>query len=70
MSVPGWRSAWYRAITNAGEMNGFLKTSQRLLEHPLVVEQHAIRPEPDFVPKLDTAAIARYSEAIETCPSL
>ena len=57
-------------ITNAGEMNGFLKTSQRLLEHPLVVEQGAIRLDPDFVPKLDAAVIARYSEAMKAFPSL
>ncbi|MFQ6024469.1 MAG: enolase C-terminal domain-like protein, partial [Acidiferrobacterales bacterium] len=56
-------------ITNAGEMNGFLKTREQFLEHPLVVEQDAIRLDPAFVPKLNAAVVAKYSEATETFPS-
>ncbi|MFQ5546239.1 MAG: hypothetical protein ACE5FE_09690 [Acidiferrobacterales bacterium] len=60
--VQGW-------IRNAGEMNGFLKTDGQLLEHPLVVEEDAIKLSPEFAPKLNAATITRYSEATETFPS-
>lgn len=55
-------------ISNAGEMNGFLKTSHSLLQHPLVVENNAIKLEPDFVPTLNEAAITKYSQTTETFP--
>ncbi len=53
-------------IHNAGEMNGFLKTSDSLLAPSLVMEQDAIRLDPGFIPKLDDAVIAKYSDASET----
>ncbi len=38
--------------TNAGEMNGFLKTSDSLLHKPLVVEGNAIKLDSNFRPAL------------------
>ena len=56
-------------ITNAGEMNGFLKTSDSLLRKPLVVEGNAIKLEPNFRPALNQEVVARYSEATQRFPS-
>lgn len=53
-------------ITNAGEMNGFLKTERSLLRAPPAVDGSAIRLEPRFVPTLDETVITRYSMAHAT----
>lgn len=42
-----------RAIDNAGEMNGFLKTSTRLFENPLAFAGGAIRIPAGYIPRLD-----------------
>jgi L-alanine-DL-glutamate epimerase-like enolase superfamily enzyme len=55
-------------ITNAGEMNGFLKTSDSLLRKPLVVEGNAIKLESNFRPALNEEMVARYSEATKRFP--
>jgi len=55
-------------ITNAGEMNGFLKTSDSLLRKPLVVEGNVIKLESNFRPALDKEMVARYSEATRCFP--
>jgi L-alanine-DL-glutamate epimerase-like enolase superfamily enzyme len=52
-------------ITNAGEMNGFLKPSSALLRQPLRAERGAIVLEPDFVPQLDEEKIAKFTVADE-----
>lgn len=57
-----------RHITNAGEMNGFLKTSDSLLRKPLIVEGNAIKLEPNFRPALNEEMVARYSEATRRFP--
>ena len=49
------------AITNAGEMNGFLKPVAPLLVSPLPFADGAIVLEPGFRPLLDPAAVRRYS---------
>lgn len=46
-------------IHNAGEMNGFLKPSSRLLKNPLQFDRGAIVLEPGWRPELDPAALAR-----------
>ncbi len=53
-------------VRNAGEMNGFLKPSARLLETPLAAERGAIALDPAFVPALDEAAVGRHTVASET----
>jgi hypothetical protein len=53
-------------ITNAGEMNGFLKPVAPLLETPLAFADGAIQLEPDFAPRLDAAALARVQTMHET----
>lgn len=53
-------------ITNAGEMNGFLKPDAPLLENPLPFTDGAVRLEPDFTPRIDTAALARVRTMHET----
>ncbi len=55
-------------ITNAGEMNGFLKSSDSLLQKPLVVEGNTIKLESNFRPALDEEMVARYSEATRRFP--
>jgi L-alanine-DL-glutamate epimerase-like enolase superfamily enzyme len=55
-----------RTIANAGEMNGFLKPSARLLRRPLAEIRGAIALEPDFVPTLDEDAVARFAVGAET----
>ena len=56
-------------ITNAGEMNGFLKTTDSLLRKPLEVEGNAIKLESNFRPTLDEEMVARYSEATRRFPA-
>lgn len=46
-------------IHNAGEMNGFLKPSSRLLKNPLKFDDGAIVLEPGWRPELDPDALAR-----------
>lgn len=47
-----------RAIDNAGEMNGFLKTRSRLFANPLPFADGAIRIPAGYVPQLDAGAVA------------
>jgi len=50
-------------INNAGEMNGFLKPSARLLMNPLKFAQGAIVLEPGYRPELDRHALAACTVA-------
>ena len=52
-----------RHIDNAGEMNGFLKPTQRLLADPLVFRDGAIELPAGWRPRIDTAALDRLSLA-------
>jgi o-succinylbenzoate synthase len=45
-------------IRNAGEMNGFLKPTKRLLSQPLAMEAGAMLLTPEFKPTLDRNALA------------
>ncbi len=47
-----------RQIGNAGEMNGFLKPTTRLLADPLRFDRGAVVLEPGWTPRLDSAAVA------------
>jgi hypothetical protein len=49
-----------RTIDNAGEMNGWLKASDRLLAEALPFDRGAIVLEPGFVAKLDAQRLARH----------
>ena len=53
-------------ITNAGEMNGFLKPAARLLRNPLKFNNGAVVLEPGYRPELDHDALARCTVARET----
>lgn len=72
--VAGEIGCWMEAcvargrIHNAGEMNGFLKPSSRLLKNPLVFDAGAIVLEPGWRPELDPDALARCSVAKQTFP--
>ena len=52
-------------ITNAGEMNGFLKPSSALLKQPLKAEAGAIRLDPGFTPQLDEQLVSRFTVGSE-----
>ena len=52
-------------ITNAGEMNGFLKPSSHLLRSPLKAEAGAIRLDPCFAPQLDEQLVSRFTVGSE-----
>jgi L-alanine-DL-glutamate epimerase-like enolase superfamily enzyme len=52
-------------ITNAGEMNGFLKPSSGLLRQPLRAEGGAIRLEPGYAPQLDEQLVSRFTVGSE-----
>ena len=54
-----------RHITNAGEMNGFLKPASALLRQPLKAEHGAIVLEPGFVPLLDEERVGKFTVASE-----
>jgi L-alanine-DL-glutamate epimerase-like enolase superfamily enzyme len=54
-----------RHIANAGEMNGFLKPTAPLLQHPLRAARGAVVLEPGFAPVLDEAQLARVTVAEE-----
>jgi o-succinylbenzoate synthase len=49
-----------RAIDNAGEMNGFLKTVDSLFRQPLVVEDGVLVLPQSFEPEIDRAALERH----------
>jgi L-alanine-DL-glutamate epimerase-like enolase superfamily enzyme len=53
-------------IANAGEMNGFLKPSTRLLRQPLAEDRGAIALAAGFEPSLDDAAVGRVAVGTET----
>jgi L-alanine-DL-glutamate epimerase-like enolase superfamily enzyme len=50
-------------IDTAGEMNGFLKNRENLLERPLRMEDGSLVLEPDFEPHLDHARVNRMAVA-------
>jgi L-alanine-DL-glutamate epimerase-like enolase superfamily enzyme len=50
-------------ITNAGEMNGFLKPRTRLLANPLRFDGGAMTLAPDYAPRLDARAVSRCTVA-------
>lgn len=56
-----------RLIDNAGEMNGFLKSSSALLAKPLEFRDGALQLMPGYIPQLDPAALARYRVDMVTC---
>ncbi|HYC49158.1 MAG TPA: enolase C-terminal domain-like protein [Burkholderiales bacterium] len=47
-------------IDNAGEMNGFLKTTGTLLDRPLAFEDGALELEPGYTPRIDLDSVQRY----------
>jgi L-Ala-D/L-Glu epimerase len=47
-------------ISNAGEMNGFLKPTTRLLANPLRFDAGAVVLEVGYQPRLDPAAVSRH----------
>lgn len=53
-------------ISNAGEMNGFLKPTTRLLQNPLRFKDGALVLEPGYAPRLDPQAVARCTVATAT----
>jgi L-alanine-DL-glutamate epimerase-like enolase superfamily enzyme len=61
--VHGWLEACAArgTIGNAGEFNGFLKPRERLLEPQLELAQGAIRLPQDYRPRLDMAAVERFT---------
>jgi L-alanine-DL-glutamate epimerase-like enolase superfamily enzyme len=48
-------------ITNAGEFNGFLKPQDRLFENPIAFADGAIRLPANYRPRLDAAALDRFT---------
>ncbi|WP_179107011.1 mandelate racemase/muconate lactonizing enzyme family protein [Variovorax sp. KK3] len=48
-----------RAIDNAGEMNGFLKTRERIFENPLPFAQGAIQIPAGYAPRIDRDMLVR-----------
>jgi L-Ala-D/L-Glu epimerase len=50
-----------RCIDNAGEMNGFLKTLQRVFENPLAFADGAIRIPAGYTPRIDRDLLARVT---------
>jgi L-alanine-DL-glutamate epimerase-like enolase superfamily enzyme len=53
-------------ITNAGEMNGFLKPMRRLLADPLRFADGAMTLAPDYAPRLDAQAVSHCTVASAT----
>ena len=53
-------------VSNALESNGFLKPRRSILARPLRFERGAILLEPDFVLRLDAAAVKEHRIAEET----
>ena len=70
--VAGEVGCWMEAcvarnlISNAGEMNGFLKPVQPLLVNPLRFDNGAIVLDPGYAPALDRTAVARFEQARQT----
>ncbi|MDX1487399.1 MAG: mandelate racemase/muconate lactonizing enzyme family protein [Acidiferrobacterales bacterium] len=66
-----WMEACVAAthITNAGEMNGFLKTQAAFLQPPLAVHGDAIKLDPANTPQLNETALARYRDASVSFPA-
>lgn len=60
-------SAWMEAcvarstIDNAGEMNGFLKTSERLFDEPLPFAHGSILLAPGYRPRINRKAVFRHA---------
>jgi L-alanine-DL-glutamate epimerase-like enolase superfamily enzyme len=50
-----------RGIDNAGEMNGFLKTTQSLFRVPLKMDQGAVVVPQGFSPEIDEEAFGRFA---------
>jgi L-alanine-DL-glutamate epimerase-like enolase superfamily enzyme len=48
-----------RTIDNAGEMNGFLKTRERIFENPLPFSEGAIRIPAGYAPRIDREILQR-----------
>lgn len=65
-----WMEACVAAthITNAGEMNGFLKTQAAFLQPPLAVHGDAIKLDPAGAPQLNEPMLARYRDASVSFP--
>jgi L-Ala-D/L-Glu epimerase len=61
--IQGWLEAAIArtTITNAGEFNGFLKPRDRLFENPIPFTDGAIRLPADYRPRLDAAALDRFT---------
>lgn len=53
-----------RTITNAGEMNGFLKVRQRLFANPLEFEAGAIVLREGYWPEIDRKALAAHTREV------
>ena len=66
-----WMEACVAAthITNAGEMNGFLKTHAAFLQPPLAVHGNAIELDPASAPQLNEAELVRYRDASVSFPA-
>jgi L-alanine-DL-glutamate epimerase-like enolase superfamily enzyme len=66
-----WMEACVAAthITNAGEMNGFLKTHAAFLQPPLAVHGNTIKLDPASAPRLNETALARYCDASVSFPA-
>jgi hypothetical protein len=64
--VAGEIGCWMEAlaakkyITNAGEMNGFLKPVSSILKNPLQFKDGCISLEPYYLPKLDLNLINQF----------
>lgn len=61
--IQGWLEAAIArtTINNAGEFNGFLKPRDRLFENPIPFADGAIRLPADYRPRLDAAALDRFT---------
>jgi L-alanine-DL-glutamate epimerase-like enolase superfamily enzyme len=63
LEIACWMEACVAAhtIDNAGEMNGFLKARERLLENPLEFDRGAIRLPAGYAPRVDRRALAAHT---------
>ena len=63
--VQSWLEACVARTTirNAGEFNGFLKPKDRLLDPPLIFAEGSLRMPAGYRPKLDRAAVERFTTA-------
>jgi L-alanine-DL-glutamate epimerase-like enolase superfamily enzyme len=71
MEIGCWMEACVaaRSITNAGEMNGFLKARQRLFAQPLRFDDGAIVIPGGYWPEVDRRALAAHVEKSEHFPA-